>query len=158
MGSLKSVDGLTPETYSVPQQTKRLFDDGILKNPLISKSIPPEAQNFGAKVKYVGSNAPSIPINWRFAESISSLKGLEATVLNVLLVRKYRVEPQEVVINTFVLVFSFTTPSVRTPLVALSLLPPADCNSVTMHNYLLCLHCCGKLTPTTRKSQRSAAE
>ncbi len=29
------------------------------------------------KVKFVGSDAPSIPINWRFAESVASLKGLE---------------------------------------------------------------------------------
>jgi hypothetical protein len=41
-----------------------------------------------------------MPINWRFAESISALKGLEATILNVLLARKYGIEPQEVVINT----------------------------------------------------------
>jgi hypothetical protein len=98
MGSLEK--GLTPETYSVPEQTQKLLELGILQNPLISKSLPPEAVKYGAKVKYVGSNQPSIPINWRFAESISSLKGLEATMLNVLLARKYGIEPQEVVINT----------------------------------------------------------
>ena len=99
MGSLET-QGLSPETYSIPQQTQQLFEDGILRNPLISKSLPPEALKCADKVKYVGSSAPSIPINWRFAESISSLKGLEATMLNVLLVKRYNVEPQEVVINT----------------------------------------------------------
>jgi hypothetical protein len=102
MGSIEIKDGLTPETYSVPFQTRKLLDEGILRNPLIAKSLPPETENFGAKVTYVGSDAPSIPINWRFAESISSLKGLETTLLNVLLSRRYGVDPQEVVINTFV--------------------------------------------------------
>jgi hypothetical protein len=98
MGSIQNV--VTPKTYSVPEQTRKLLDEGILHNPLISKSLPPEAVEYGAKVKYVGSNLPSIPINWRFAESIASLKGLEATMLNVLLARKYGIEPQDVVINT----------------------------------------------------------
>ena len=101
MGSINAIkDGLTPETYSVPFQAQKLFEEGIIQNSLISKAIPAEAQKYAAKVRYVGSDAPSIPINWRFAESISALKGLEATVLNVLLARKYGIEPQEVVINT----------------------------------------------------------
>jgi hypothetical protein len=93
---------LSPETYSVPQQTEKLFREGILQNPLISKILPPEALKYGGKIRFVGSNLPSIPINWRLAESISTLKGLEATMLNVLLTKKYGVEPQEVIINTFV--------------------------------------------------------
>jgi hypothetical protein len=43
---------------------------------------------------------PKIAIPSRFAESISSLKGLEATLLNVLLVRKDGMKPQEIEINT----------------------------------------------------------
>lgn len=93
MGSLE-------EAYSVPREARKLLHEGILRNPLITKNLPPEVVEYGAKVKYVGSNAPSIPINWRFAESISSLKGLEATMLNVLLAKKYGLEPQEVIINT----------------------------------------------------------
>lgn len=100
MESLEATEQLSPDTYSVPQQTRKLFEDGILRNPLIYKSLPPEALEYAKKVKYVGSNTPSIPVNWRFAESISSLKGLEATILNVLLSRKYGIEPQEVIINT----------------------------------------------------------
>lgn len=98
MGSVEKDSTL--EIYSVPEQSRKLFDEGILHNPLIAKSLPHEAIEYGAKVKYVGSKLPSIPINWRFAESIASLKGLEATMLNVLLARKYGIEPQEVVINT----------------------------------------------------------
>ncbi len=85
MGSIEIKDGLTPETYSVPFQTRKLLDEGIFRNPWTSKSLPPETEEFGAKVKYVGSDAPSMPINWRFVESITTLKGLEATLLNVLL-------------------------------------------------------------------------
>src|SRR4051794_38324793 len=98
MGSIEK--DLTPETYSVPEQTRELLDEGILNNALISKCLPPEAVKYGGKVKYVGSNLPTLPINWRFAESIASLKGLEATLVNVLIARKYGIEPQEVVINT----------------------------------------------------------
>jgi hypothetical protein len=102
MGSLEEANPLTPETYFVPQQAEKLFREGILQNPLISKSLSPEALKYGGKIRFVGSNLPSIPINWRLAESISSLKGLEATMLNVLLTKKYGVEPQEVIINTSV--------------------------------------------------------
>lgn len=86
--------------YSVPSETQKLFNEGIIGNPLISKCLPDEAKEFAAKVSFVGSDSPSIPINWRFAESIASLKALEATTLNVLLQRKYGAEPQDVTINT----------------------------------------------------------
>ena len=42
----------------------------------------------------------SIPINWRFAESVGSLKGLEAILVNALLGRKYGLSPTAVKINT----------------------------------------------------------
>jgi len=95
-----TVEEPSPEAYSVPKETKRLLIEGIINNPLIAKSLPEEARQYVKNVRYVGSDAPSIPINWRFAESIASLKGLEATILNVLLVKKYGIEPQEAVINT----------------------------------------------------------
>lgn len=88
------------ENYSVPRESEKLFREGVIGNPLIEKSLPAGIGKFADKVKYIGSDKPSIPINWRFAESISALKGVEATVLNALLVKKYSVEPQEVVINT----------------------------------------------------------
>lgn len=92
--------GSMQEPYPVPKETQKYFVYGILKNPLIYKSLPSGALKYGAKVKFVGSDPPSIPVNWRFAESLWSLKGLEATMLNALLVKKYGIEPQEVVIDT----------------------------------------------------------
>jgi len=87
--------------YSVPQEAKRLFQDGILKNPLM-KDLPPEIESLSKRVQFEGTANPSIPINWRFAESISALKAFEASLLNHLLVRKYRVNPVDVTINTWV--------------------------------------------------------
>ncbi|KAL1621126.1 hypothetical protein SLS54_005620 [Diplodia seriata] len=87
-------------SYSIPEETESIFREGILKNPLIAKLLPPEAQELAGNVRFEGSRLPSVPINWRFAESVSSLKALEATMVNVLLKRKYNVQPQKVTINT----------------------------------------------------------
>ncbi|KUJ08286.1 alpha-methylacyl-CoA racemase [Mollisia scopiformis] len=100
MSTLDEKNGMSGQSYSVPRESEKLFREGVLRNPLIAKSLPAGIEKFADKVKYVGSEKPSIPINWRFAESTSALKGLEATVLNALLVKKYGIEPQEVVINT----------------------------------------------------------
>jgi hypothetical protein len=87
-------------TYSVQQETRNILDEGILNNPLIAPNLPKEIKEAARLVQYEGTDKPSIPINWRFAESISALKGLEAAMINVLLKRKYGVEPQKAVINT----------------------------------------------------------
>lgn len=89
-----------PSSYSVPAEAAALFHEGILKNPKIGRDLPSEASLCATKIKFVGSDSPSIPINWRFAESISSLKGLEGTLLNCLLMRKYNVPPQQITIDT----------------------------------------------------------
>jgi hypothetical protein len=88
------------EAYSIPQETQKVFEDGILNNPLIASTLPKGIAEAATKVHFEGTDKPSIPINWRFAESISALKGLEAAMINVLLQRKYGVEPQEAIINT----------------------------------------------------------
>ncbi|KAI0393162.1 CoA-transferase family III [Xylariaceae sp. FL0594] len=85
--------------YSVPFEAKALFEDGILTNPL-HKSLPPQLAGLAKNVKFEGSAKPSIPINWRFAESISALKAFEATMLNYLIISKYNAEPSNVTINT----------------------------------------------------------
>lgn len=87
--------------YSVPEEARLLLERGIISNPLVAKNLPSGSLEASRAVSFEGSAAPSIPINWRFAESISSLKGLEATVLNVLLQRKYGIEPVKVNINTY---------------------------------------------------------
>jgi len=86
--------------YSIPQETLKLFQSGILENPLIAPNLPEGIEECAKLVEFKGSDQASIPINWRFAESISALKGLEAATINVLLRRKYQVEPQRAVINT----------------------------------------------------------
>lgn len=87
-------------TYSIPSETQSVFLNGILLNPLIASTLPKEIEECAKTVRFEGTDKPSIPINWRFAESISALKGLEAAIVNVLLKKKYGVEPQEAVINT----------------------------------------------------------
>jgi len=88
-------------SYSVPAESTKVFQEGMLKNPLIAKSLPTGFESYGEKVKFVGSDFPSVPINWRFAESISALKGLEAVFLNALLVKKYGVAPGMDLLRSF---------------------------------------------------------
>lgn len=99
-GHSNDLDGNILGSYSVPKTAHQILKDGILNNPLIAPHLPHEIQECAESVHFVGNDLPSIPINWRFAESISSLKGLEAAMINVLLKRKYGVEPQKAVINT----------------------------------------------------------
>ncbi|KAF4770695.1 hypothetical protein HAV15_013187 [Penicillium sp. str.  len=87
------------EAYSVPAEAQKVFLDGILQNPLM-KGLPAEIHDAAAAIKFVGSHDPSIAINWRFAESIASLKALEGALLSVLLQRKYGVKAPEIVIDT----------------------------------------------------------
>ncbi|KAA8573518.1 hypothetical protein EYC84_005103 [Monilinia fructicola] len=86
--------------YSVPEESKKVFQQGILENSTIIPNLPEDYQDHAKKIKFEGEDSPTMPINWRFAESISSIKALEATVLLSLLKRKYNVEPKVVMINT----------------------------------------------------------
>lgn len=97
MGSV----GENPTTYSIPNEAQKIFEQEILNNPLIP-TLPKEIQEAGKLVNFTGNDAPSIPVNWRFAESASALKALEASLLNVLRVRKYtdQCKLSEVDINT----------------------------------------------------------
>jgi len=88
------------DLYSVPQQAEKVFQQGILENPLISKELPTDFISSAAKVKFQGSDFPSIPINWRFAESISALLAFEGAFINQLLNKKYELEPQDIIIDT----------------------------------------------------------
>ncbi|KAI0446134.1 CoA-transferase family III domain-containing protein [Xylaria telfairii] len=93
------MSSLPSSKYSVPEEAKSLFQQGILHNPLL-RHMPPELHELSRLVHFTGNDSPSIPVNWRWAESISSLKALEATMLNLLVTRKYGVRPVEVTINT----------------------------------------------------------
>ena len=95
--------------YSVPQQADSLFRSGILRNPLIAKNLPVGAVEASKSIRFEGSDEPSLPVNWRFAESIAALKAYEATVVNLLLQKKFEVDkPVEVVINTYVTITMLT--------------------------------------------------
>src|ERR1700759_608912 len=85
--------------YSVPKETKELFEKEILENSRIP-SLPKEIKEAGKLVTFTGNDAPSIPINWRFAESVSALKAFEASMLNVIRSKKYGAKFSEVEINT----------------------------------------------------------
>jgi len=91
--------GSATSWYSVPAESKRVLKDEILLNPS-HKDLPVECQQYFDLVKYTGQNEPRMAINWRLAESIAALKGLEAILINHLLVEKYGIPPQEVVIDT----------------------------------------------------------
>jgi hypothetical protein len=88
------------KSYSIPEESRKLLIEGIVNNPLIKPDIPAEAVDYASRVKFEGSNLPSIPINWRFAESVSSLKGFEAAMVMALLKRKYGVDVEEARVNT----------------------------------------------------------
>jgi hypothetical protein len=77
----------------------RVFKKGIVNNPL-HKNLHNDLNSVAHLIKYTGSNFPKIPINWRFCESISALKGLEASMINIFNKKKYDAEPQSVFINT----------------------------------------------------------
>ncbi|KAH9477353.1 Acetyl-coenzyme A transferase nodX [Psilocybe cubensis] len=87
------------DSYSVISESRKLLVDGILKNPLHT-SLPSDIEDAAKSVEYTGSGMPSIPVNWRWTESISALKGFQASMLNVLLKKKYGLEYQKVIINT----------------------------------------------------------
>ena len=101
MGSIKHANGADGHvSYSVPREAERVFHEGVLSNDQISVDLPPEVEETARKVTFTGTDWPSIPINWRFAESAAALKALEASVIGVLLERKYGVEAPNVEINT----------------------------------------------------------
>ncbi|KAM4057777.1 coA-transferase family III domain-containing protein [Hirsutella rhossiliensis] len=85
--------------YSVPREAEAVFRRQILRNPLM-QDLPGELHELGRLVRFRGNALPGIPVNWRWAESISALKAFEATMLNHLLSCKYGVSPVEVTINT----------------------------------------------------------
>lgn len=94
-----SVGESTLQNYSVPKEAQKLFEAGILNNPPLP-TLPWEIKAAGKHVTFTGNDKPSIPINWRFAESAAALKAFEASMLNVLRIRKYKCKVSEVEINT----------------------------------------------------------
>ncbi|KAJ5596010.1 hypothetical protein N7450_002468 [Penicillium hetheringtonii] len=88
------------DQYSVPIEARQVFEKGILQNPLMTSSLIGELRSLSEHVRFEGSSRPIIPVNWRLAESISAIKAFEATMLNLLLTRKYQIDPVDILINT----------------------------------------------------------
>lgn len=84
MGSIEE-----PANYSVPKEAAEVFRRQILDNPLLP-DLPPEIHDACELVSFTGNDMPSMPLNWRFAESAAALKAFEASVLNVLRARKFK--------------------------------------------------------------------
>ncbi|KAK0205346.1 CoA-transferase family III domain-containing protein [Desarmillaria ectypa] len=84
--------------YSIPLQAAKLLSTGIPSNPL--HDFPVDIKEAAGLVEYVGSDEPCMPINWRFAESIASTKGLEGATLNVVPKHKYGIPYRKIVIDT----------------------------------------------------------
>jgi hypothetical protein len=63
-------NGLATKDYSAQQEAQDLLLNGIIKNPLMN-SLPAELESLSKHVRFEGNPTPSIPINWRFAESIA---------------------------------------------------------------------------------------
>ena len=66
------------------------------------QGLPTELIDSAQLIQFEGNELPSIPINWRWAESIAALKAFEAAMLNHLLTRKSNILPVDVTINTYV--------------------------------------------------------
>lgn len=86
--------------YSVPAEARKVLEEGIFQNPRLKNVLPKGASDFADKITFTGNDAPSIPINWRFAESAASLKALEACVIAELVKRKYGKEISGATIDT----------------------------------------------------------
>jgi hypothetical protein len=100
MGSVDTSTTGVLSTYSIPAESKKLLIEGLLENPKIAKDIPAEAKDFAKRIRFKGTDLPSIPINWRFAESAASLKAFEACIVAALVKRKYDVEVTGAEIDT----------------------------------------------------------
>lgn len=103
MGSIGEIN------YSVPDEAHQLLDKEIISNKLIP-TLPKEIHKAAKYIHYTGNSLPSIPINWRFAESVAALKGFEACMLNVLRSKKYSVDFDDVTIDTDHASLFFMTP------------------------------------------------
>lgn len=96
---MNGIKGPETSSYSVPRQAERIFHDELLGNPLISKYLPSGIAGAAAKVRFTGTDDPTMPVNWRLAESASALLALEAALVGQLLEKKYNVQAPEVEIN-----------------------------------------------------------
>jgi hypothetical protein len=77
----------------------RVLKCKVMSGKMIAKMIA--LKETTRKVQFTGTDLPSIPINWRFAESAAALKALGAGVIGALLKKKYGVDAPTTEINTY---------------------------------------------------------
>lgn len=93
MGSIK-------KQYSVPTEARKVLEEGIFQNPRLTSLLPAGTEEFASKITFTGNDAPSIPINWRFAESAAAMHALEACIVAQLVKQKYNVDLPGATINS----------------------------------------------------------
>ncbi|KAI9276484.1 putative L-carnitine dehydratase [Umbelopsis sp. AD052] len=98
--------------YSVPEASFQVLVDGILNNP--KTKVPEDVKALASNVRFKGTDSPSIPINWRLAESISALKAYEGLSVAALISQKYKTEAPVVTIDTDHAQLSIMSPMVVT--------------------------------------------
>lgn len=91
--------GQRSKDYSIQDESYRLLSSALLDHPLYSRNLPRRAKEFASRIRFTGSQLPCIPVNWRFAESVATLKALEGMFTNTPLVGKYNVEPEAIEIT-----------------------------------------------------------
>lgn len=51
------------EFYSVPHATYQVLEKELLKNPLVASTLPEKIGEYASKVRFIGTDKPSMPIN-----------------------------------------------------------------------------------------------
>lgn len=102
MASSNSTSHTPDKPYSVVSEAANVLKDGILNHPQTVQHLISGLDKYADSISFEGSENPSLPVNWRFAESIAALKGLESIYVNAILDKVYGVAPQKVKINTLV--------------------------------------------------------
>lgn len=99
MSSQSSACSNSMHSYSVPDESRKILTNSLLRH-IKHPSLVDSLRGMAEHVKFEGSAHPCLPINWRFAESVASLKGLEAVLLQELIQRRYGKGPFTVTIDT----------------------------------------------------------
>lgn len=102
MASSNTSSQMPNKPYSVVREAAEVLKNGILNHPITTPHLISGLDKYADSVLFEGSDKPSLPVNWRFAESIAALKGLESIYVNAILDKVYGVAPQKVLINTLV--------------------------------------------------------
>lgn len=101
MAATNKANGTTAvDGYSIVDESAKVFHTGILQNPLVKQHLVKGLEKYADSITFSGSPKPVLPVNWRFAESVASLKALEGTYVNAILEKVYGLPPQKAVINT----------------------------------------------------------